>query len=372
MERLKQTGDLKNRAHMNEIGFAGGMANYKKKRFRVDISYILMHFGLKPLKGLDNNIPPTQGVVKMLEHIPPLKPKIRQRLNFPLFKRKVEELTAGGNEDLLDNEKKSLNGLKMFVDKYDSLTAALSDNKIKIKKVRRNELNNKSGAEISKNPSGSQKEIKGGYGTVKKKGELGVAILAENRMKSLGGNMESYALKYVSKEYKTFESYDQNYPKLNKVLNRKRREFCHTEYASNKIGKAPGNREEISPLEIKSEVFDRSPILSKYKETLLARPPEGQSIQSLIKKVEAPIRSLVSIRVDHAFKGKRSKDLEKDIRSVREKIDPTGHKNWDVGLIRTRKAECSRSMEVQKLVSESILKTREIAKEGIKSKGNFI
>lgn len=52
---------------MNKVA---NFTNYKSRRLRVDISYILCHFGYAPLKGIDKNLSPRREVVEMMKDVP--------------------------------------------------------------------------------------------------------------------------------------------------------------------------------------------------------------------------------------------------------------------------------------------------------------
>lgn len=101
------------------LNYSPKLSNYKYRRLRVDISYIISHFGGTPYKGLDKSLSPRKEIVEMLKDVPVTvkrnKEKKVKTLNYELFKKDVEEKVLEIKETMKNPEKRKDPDLKFLL-----------------------------------------------------------------------------------------------------------------------------------------------------------------------------------------------------------------------------------------------------------------
>lgn len=286
---------------MKNLGFSSkqskteGWENYKFKRLRVDISYILMHFGLKPFSGLDKSIPPTKEVIEMMKNVKPVGPPAKHFLDYFKFMDKLRGLCDQSTD------KADIKPIKDFVEKAD----LISQGNIKIKEMEKtcNRLmdhrgngrgfvyNNEGGvsgpllflSEELENLSSSLPSLISSPGLDKLEGKkkkssksskvnLGSIVSKVKKMgkifSSRQKSFEDYSLRIAGEEFISEKRYEEIFPKIGKKINEK--------LNGNII--FPENREELI----------EKTVMSKYKNALMK---DHRSDPQFMAKMEGILKS---------------------------------------------------------------------------------
>lgn len=171
------------------------IGNYRYKRLRVDISYIFMLFGLKPLPGLDKSIPPRGKVLEMTRGLKPHthSGQYKTRVNYEKLKSDVESV----DEECLDTkvEIKEVAALKTMINNIESKRKILEEKEVKVKRY------------LERKPKKIPDSIENQM----------IAIKCDKRSLSDSKNSLNSMLK---DEYLIKQSYEELYPLLHRNLNK--------------------------------------------------------------------------------------------------------------------------------------------------------
>lgn len=327
------------------------MSNYEIKRFRVDVSYILLHFGFEPLGGVDKNIPPTRGVIKMLEGVPVADPKQRKKLDLPKINEKLKEIEGSGSV-MDESEEEFFKGLRTYLDKCEMVVSSckrLEELKEKRKKEGKGKEKEKEGENKNENKNKNKIESEDESHIVNSVSSWNKVKFDQrakkplNQMNKLNINcMEQFMLKYVPSEYKIFKPYDIEFPKLRPYLEAKRKGVNELNGGQYRMANRPYF--EVN----KSDGGGQEEMKRNYKETLLCVSERKKEV-IFAQSREFIARSFLGT-LNWKIKSKENPSLNDEIlklKSLNESNNPNS-KEKKVEKVREAIGQCKKSMADQK------------------------